>query len=447
MTEPTRADPRPPGTRPSAEEGGYALAGVLLILVVLTSLAVASWQSTRDESLAGAAMRRSAKAFYAAEAGLHQVHADWDYDATYSDLTDPGDSLTTGWTTIGENGARFRTVVRRVNDYNLRTHLYTVTSYGESPAPRRARRTLTDMLKMELSAPLAAMAVNGDFDITGQPDFHGECANIHANGTLDFTGGLAEAPSGTIVSSAETIVASSNAQDYDGNELPTRDSVPQQEFTEYDPWSFCSGEVDYWLRTHGSSSHWLVDVTGSTADSMEMESSSDDELETYGWKWDDTDGKYVTIQGDVNEGVYCADDDVEIDDDLGSASNPTPLTLLVKNGSINLAGNPWLRPADGDSAITFMAEGDMHLSGNTDAGDPNTFEGILYSGAQCSIGGNPIIAGYLSCASTANPAGSIDWVSTNVIDGNPDITYTCGGFDRDTDADPLSSRSWFQRLD
>ncbi len=68
-----------------------------MALVLLDAIAVASMMTTGHDRMTGRALRESAKAFYAAEAGANAIIAEWDQAGYDTLLAGPGDSLDLGW--------------------------------------------------------------------------------------------------------------------------------------------------------------------------------------------------------------------------------------------------------------------------------------------------------------------------------------------------------------
>ena len=125
---------------------------------------------------------------------------------------------------------------------------------------------------------------------------------------------------------------------------------------------------------------------------------------------------------------------------LGAPGAPQVLTLLT-TGSIEVSGNSYLMPAHPDS-ILMIADGDLKLNGNP-TGGYDTFEGLIYGGAQCEVGGNPVFHGQLLCKNNADPTGIRDIVQENKLNGNMKLTYMCGGiFAGAANASPISGRMW-----
>ncbi|HSM15490.1 MAG TPA: PilX N-terminal domain-containing pilus assembly protein [Gemmatimonadales bacterium] len=148
----------PRAIRTCTAERGIALPMVLLALVVLSVVAVTSIQIAGQQKQAGGGSLQSTKAFYAAEAGAHQVIAEWD-SARYDTLTpNPGDSAVLGWRILPDNGAAFRAVFHRVDDGGDK--LFSLTVEG-SEGPEQAQRAIGVLLKPGFRLPRAAFTTRG----------------------------------------------------------------------------------------------------------------------------------------------------------------------------------------------------------------------------------------------------------------------------------------------
>ncbi len=98
----------------SGNEAGFALPSVLLLLTVLSTVSVFYLLGASDQQTAGRAMRESARSFYATDAGLNMLVAEWDslrYDTL---MANPGDSVDLGSKTL-ENGATYWARLRRLD--------------------------------------------------------------------------------------------------------------------------------------------------------------------------------------------------------------------------------------------------------------------------------------------------------------------------------------------
>lgn len=100
------------------DRGGFVLPVVLMLLMVLSTVTVFFLITGSDQQRAGRAMRESARAFYAADAGLNLVLAEWDslqYDTL---MTTTGDSVVLDWRTL-DNGDSYRARLIRVDGDTL----------------------------------------------------------------------------------------------------------------------------------------------------------------------------------------------------------------------------------------------------------------------------------------------------------------------------------------
>lgn len=136
-------------------EAGFALAGVLFVLVLVTLITITSLLTTGDERVAGRAVRKSVGAFYAANAGLSAELAGWDRDAIDTLLTVQGDSVDLGWKPL-ENGDSYRAVLRLTGSGTPR--LYSINVTGRSADPNGGQRELRLHLRDDPFDPICCSA-------------------------------------------------------------------------------------------------------------------------------------------------------------------------------------------------------------------------------------------------------------------------------------------------
>ncbi len=183
--------------RPESGEGGFALAAVVFVLVLLGVLAVTSFITTGDERRASHGMRESAKAFYAAEAGVNLVLADWDslqYDTLFAG---PGTTVDLGWRTLSENGASHQAVIRRI-DNGGSTQMYALSVEGRGAGAQRMINLLFTggAEGVSVTAAIRGGATGGGAEIRDPPGVSGLDVNPGAWGaecagnTLDDVPGL-----------------------------------------------------------------------------------------------------------------------------------------------------------------------------------------------------------------------------------------------------------------
>ncbi len=145
--------------RLESSEGGFALAAVIFVLVLLGVLAVTSFVTTGDERRASVGMRESAKAFYAAEAGVNLVVAQWDslqYDTLFAA---PGDSANLGWQTLPENGTSFWAMLYRIDDGGQARYALEVEGRAAGGGQRG--------VSVVLGGTSTVIALNGAFQFAG----------------------------------------------------------------------------------------------------------------------------------------------------------------------------------------------------------------------------------------------------------------------------------------
>ena len=401
-------------------DGGFVLPVMVFALLMLGVMGAASLQTSRDELLSAAAVNSSNLAFYAAEAGIHDAVANWNAWAMDASLANPGDSLVTSWTTL-ENGCGYRVVYRRVDGGDLPAdRLFSVESTGRSPGLNGATRRVGIMVK-SFKWDLAAMALGGDVQLAGNPTIVGPCSDVHMNGDAVFSG------NGTIdgeVSASGTVTVGGALVDAVGDTVSPGSGLPEMEIPDFDPMDYCS-EADY-IFENG----WGTEVATGTLRNLNST--------WWGWRYSNP-NKYVTDNDAVMPGVYCMDGNVEISHELGSPGNPLPITLLT-TGSLSLPGNPLVVAAHPDS-ILIMAEGDVNINGNPAAGAVS-FEGLIYAGSQCVLPGAPVIHGQLVCRDDPNPPGSLELATEILINGDLQVTYSCGGLLGPQPPEPIDQRMW-----
>lgn len=157
-----------------------ALPIVLLALVVLSVIAVTSIQTAGRAREAGGGSLQSTKAFYAAEAGLHEVIASWDsarYD-TMTALAGAGDSLDLGKRLIQENGQVYRAMIYHLGDSTSKQYRITseemMSGMGRRVAVTVSAKSVskyvlfsTGDLKVSNGSVTGSIGANGNIGLNG----------------------------------------------------------------------------------------------------------------------------------------------------------------------------------------------------------------------------------------------------------------------------------------
>ena len=147
--------------RLESSEGGFALAAVIFVLALLGVLAVTSFITTGDERRASVGMRESARAFYAAEAGVNLVMARWDSVQYDTLIAGPGDSLDLGWETLPENGTSYWAVIQRIDNGGKRLLWLRVEGRGVSGLGARRVLNVSLLKTAPVVSSIVTSAVRG----------------------------------------------------------------------------------------------------------------------------------------------------------------------------------------------------------------------------------------------------------------------------------------------
>lgn len=409
----------------TARDAGFALPIVIFALVLLGMIGGAALQTSRDELLSAEAVTSSNKAFYAAEAGIHSAVSSWNQTAMDTLMLIPGDSLVESWTTI-ENRCSYQLVYRRIDGGDASDKLYSVESTGRSPGLNGGRRRIGIIMRGAVVGVSAAVAFDADLLINGNPEITGLCGSVHTNGDLVLLGNPIIAGD---LSATGTVSGGGIPTDTLGSTVTPTSGAPTASMPDLSSADYC-GDADYVFSSSG------FGLKVSTSEVFDFSGGD----KRWGWKWNSGVNLYQTDAETVDSGIYCVDGNIRVGTNLGAPGNPQVLTLLT-TGSIEVSGNSYLMSAHPDS-ILMIAEGDLKLNGNATAGY-DTFEGLVYGGAQCEINGNPVLHGQLLCKNNADPAGSLDIVQENKLNGNMKLTYMCGGiFAGAGKATPIAGRMW-----
>ncbi|MGD2215251.1 MAG: hypothetical protein PVJ64_00790 [Gemmatimonadales bacterium] len=158
--------------RKLAEQGGFVLPIVIFGLMLMGTMTVAALLTAGDESRSGRAMRESTGAFYAAEAGLNWVYANWDTVKADADTLSGGNHVDFGWRTLS-NGDSYRAVIYRWDEGAQ--PIYQLVVEGRSGGVLGSRRKLSYMLTSDPAGPGegyklglccdAPVLVRGDADV------------------------------------------------------------------------------------------------------------------------------------------------------------------------------------------------------------------------------------------------------------------------------------------
>ena len=258
--------------------------------------------------------------------------------------------------------------------------------------------------------PLPGMVTGGSLTINGNPEITGPCGSAHANEILVVSGNPVVENG---ISAADTVEISGSITDPSNQPVVPLHHQPPIQVPPVNTADYCTS-ADFVLQSDGfildKSTMTLHDASGNGWGGFKRGSSSP-------VIWED-DGNTI------NPGTYCAEGNVKIGGNHGVAGNPLAISIIAE-GSIEVSGNPYLTPAHPDGAL-LVADGDVSISGNPSGGN-DSYQGLIYAGAQCKLSGNPQLNGNVVCKDDPNPAGSVEYASMNEISGNAKITFDCTG--------------------
>lgn len=133
------------------DQRGIVLPVIVFGLLVMSMMAIVMMLTSEDENRSSRAMRDGSAAFYAAEAGLNQVYANWDsaFQAQVDSIA-AGDSLLLGWTAL-TGGSQYRTAVHRWHEGGQ--PIYELTVEGRGPGAMGGQKMLSYMLTEGAGGP------------------------------------------------------------------------------------------------------------------------------------------------------------------------------------------------------------------------------------------------------------------------------------------------------
>jgi hypothetical protein len=154
-----------------AGRSGFVLPIVVMVLVLMAAMAITLVGIGQEEGKSARAMRESALAFYAAEAGVNQVRATLP-DSVLRGL-EPGDSVDLGWGTLA-GGASYHAKVMRFDNAGGGQALYGLIVDGRAPGPQGGRRTVSVMITSSPGSRYrlglccdAALTIRGEVSLSG----------------------------------------------------------------------------------------------------------------------------------------------------------------------------------------------------------------------------------------------------------------------------------------
>jgi len=321
---------------------------------------------------------------------------EYSYDIEILDDDDGGlyeSALTSDQLTqMGEDGSAYTSTNDRL--------ILRATGWGPKGTTVRIARILESVDTQNVSTTTTstisnpAIIVDGDLTISGNPTIDGSNGSVHANGDLSMTGSVFVEENATASETFSKTGSSTVGGEFGGGR-PTI-TVPSIIAANYQQYA------THLLKANGTvvlvSTGAVVAKTGWTLSGTTWQISGNSA----------TSGAYYVEAG------Y----DAKVSGNPGSAKSPLQLSIIA-TGSIEVSGNPYLRPHSNTPNLQFVAQKDLKLAGNVDV-DVATVEGQSLVGEQLMISGNPDIRGQIIVKNATSTSSLVD---NNTISGNPTITY------------------------
>lgn len=263
---------------------------------------------------------------------------------------------------------------------------------------------------------LPALLVDGGISIESPAKFRGPCGGLHSNDSISISANVTI--EGEIRSVRDVTVADGySIKDPEDHFVPPIEGAKPVEMPTVDLWDTCDG-ADWILHENGE-----VQETESGTVTMATETSHQ------GWQRTSADGDPVVWEMTTNdppEGTTCVKGNAQIPTNPSKVNSEPREISVFATGGIEVTGNPQIQHAHDDQFV-FAAAGDISIGGNLTETTTPEYSGLIYAGAQCSISKNPVLGSQMICADGADPAGAIDYASTNTITGNPRFEFACTG--------------------
>src|ERR1051325_3645584 len=202
MRRTSRAHP-PPRTR---RTGGFVLPMVVIALAMMGLLVVATLTSSDDDRESSVAFQEGTRSFFAADAGLNQMLAQWGDSSYDTRVAAAGVADTFAWRTLPENGAIYRAIIQRL----ATSGAISLAVDGRSAAARRGLRTVAVILTVSSSLHYAVLGVTDVKFQAGNTDSWNSAAGAYGGANVGTKGDIRS--NGTISQLSGSTLIKGNAQ-------------------------------------------------------------------------------------------------------------------------------------------------------------------------------------------------------------------------------------------
>jgi hypothetical protein len=257
---------------------------------------------------------------------------------------------------------------------------------------------------------MPALLVNGDILIGGGARILGPQGSIHANGNLRIDGTTVTIAQNATASGEVLADANWNPGGLQAGGMPTvaAPDIRAEDFF---------ADADFVLRSDGRITNRADSTTYCNAGPDRnacLGVTPPGGTAAFGWSFSGS--QWDLAQNNVNSATYYVEADVRISSSPGSTDSPFPLTIVAL-GSIDVAGNPVLRP-ESAWALQFLTNRDLFIHG--DLGTPIGFDGRILVREQADLNGNPTLTGQLIVQDEPSVSAL---VTGNSVAGGSTLTY------------------------
>ncbi len=370
---------------------GFAVPAAIFVIIVVSLLALGGLYVAQNDAKANTGIRRSWKAFNAANAGATRTVAVWDRP-TYGALN-PGDSVIGNWQTLPD-GSQYRTTVLRADDGQAGSPtLYRLRTVGRPGPGVTAQRSIVTLVG---TISTSGVCCDGAVKAQGRLSVQGTGNKAKADGrdippaswSGTCSGPTSDLP-GIVIQDVGDLTETGNPKIYGSPPVQADGSINDEDFAIYD----------------------------------ELVSMADKQLA----------GGNLSPQA-VTSGGACVTSDAT---NWGDPLNPgTPcsdyLPIIHITGNAKLIGN-------GYGQGILLVDGNLDITGNFD------FYGVIIVMGEADFGGTPYVYGGVMVRN--GPGGT----GQSRLRGNEGVHYSSCVINRALTqasvARPLSGRHWFEVLE
>jgi hypothetical protein len=444
-----------------ADERGIILVISLLIMALLAAVGVGAIVSVRTDLRTSGNLKTGTQAFYIADAGVSHAHQQMQYGTVDFDsvlMAADGTQIVSN----SFNGGTYR--VTRAGSTSDPSRVKLVST---GVAPNNARALIEVWFKKDAGRPSKAVESNGDLRIRGNPIILGTCGGAHANEEISIEGSPGiqmeggftasnqtttkrrlDIGNGMIISGSPCVGSPDCASPPDSrpedNKLDTapkrakyvaaHNSAPLRRVPKINPAEYASLVAA--MGSDRNHNHYILHANGTVTTGGACRpdglcSGGTNADVPNGWEFSLGTWK---VKGDgATNGIFYSEGRVEISGSPGSSSSPWLATIIARD-SINVSGNPHIRPYPESSeklmAHLFVTGNDLEISGNM-AAHYSASATLVHQ--QFRISGNPYIRGFIIAGDGLPswsedpfpPLASDSGVALNEISGHPTIRYSC----------------------